>query len=1639
MPTTVTGTNNADNLFGSDSDDVINGLGGNDTISSGVGRDTVNGGTGNDLITNEFARTVYHFAQGDGQDTITDYSSDSHLILSGSALSSTHAKITGLANDMALLSFDGVTDSIMLTTGVHTTDVGFAGLQAITFADNVTWDLATIRQQYLLQAATTGNDSIRGFGFHADTLRGGLGDDLLFGEQGDDTYLFAQGDGHDTIVDDFGMDHLILTGNALTSTQVKISHDESRQNALLTFNGVSDSIQLNGQLVDFRSDRYKVDTITFSDGVTWDFVKLQAEYLNQLTTSGNDDIRGFNTNDTLRGGQGNDTLSGSTGDDTYLFDQGDGLDIIVDNSGNDSLVFGGAALHSGNVQVGRTTVGGDASNYITLSFKGVTDTVTLRFPDPDEPGGVSRVILSDQVGWNADNLAQAYLNRVATSGADTIIGFKTNDTISGGLGDDRLDGDKGSDVYLFAQGDGKDTIAAFGTNDTLTLSGAALRSDHVRLGRLGENNDVVLTFDGVSDSVTLMSGLDHLDSAVGKIRFANGVEWDVTALQNAYLQQAITGGNDTVFGFSGVDTLSGGLGNDVLNGLNGNDVYLHAQGDGQDTILSSRGFDHLQLSGSALTADNLFFTRVVKNGVDDLTLGFIGVNDSVTLRSAIDAPSLFPVTNVTFANGQTWNLLDLFNDYAAKASTTGNDSIYGFEGSDRLNGGAGNDFISGLDGSDTYLYAQGDGQDTISDGGTGFLDSDQLILSGAALSVANLKLSRSFVVDEQGVLVGAGDITLGFATVGATITLRNQIGGTGLESISFGDGALWNRTNLANHYLANATSAGDDLILGFQGGETLNGGLGNDTLAGLEGDDSYFHEQGGGQDVIFEQINGGFDTLSFTGNALILDNLHITRSGNSDDVTLGFTGQADSVLLRGGFGTNWAGVEFINFGDGRQVNIGELRERFFASLVTAGDDVIYGVGGQESVFAGTGNDTLFGSNSNDTLNGGAGIDTVNYSLATEAVSLNLLQEHAANDGWGFGEELLGIENVVGSNFHDLLQGDLGSNTIQGGLGNDTLSGDGGIDRLDGGAGNDTADYTNILGGVTAELWRGTASNDGRGGNDVLVGIENLNGSNFNDFLAGDEAANRLSAAGGNDSLFAGGGNDTLVGALGNDLLAGGAGVDSIDGGAGNDSADYASATAAVTAELWRGTASNDGQGGNDVLIGIENLSGGNFNDLLAGDESANSLNGAGGNDLLFGGGGNDSLIGGNGNDLLAGGTGIDNLNGGAGFDTADYASATTAVIAELWRGTASNDGQGGNDVLIGIDNLNGGNFNDLLAGDEAANNLNGQGGNDSLFGGGGSDSLIGGNGNDLLAGGAGIDNLNGGAGIDTADYGSATGSVTAELWRGTAANDGQGGNDVLLGIENLNGGGFNDLLVGDETANSINGAAGNDVLFGGGGADTLFGGNGNDFAAAGAGNDSLDGGSGIDTVDYASATTGVVVELWRNSASNDGQGGADVVLNFENLNGGNFNDFLVGNEGANVIVAGNGIDTVLGGGGDDFINGGNGSDILVGGAGRDIYRFDSALNAGSNLDTVTGFVVADDTISLARSIFGSVAAGTLAAGNLLAGAGVTSALDADDFILYNSSTGALYYDADGSGAALAVQFAVLPVGLALNNSNFIAG
>jgi serralysin len=144
---------------------------------------------------------------------------------------------------------------------------------------------------------------------------------------------------------------------------------------------------------------------------------------------------------------------------------------------------------------------------------------------------------------------------------------------------------------------------------------------------------------------------------------------------------------------------------------------------------------------------------------------------------------------------------------------------------------------------------------------------------------------------------------------------------------------------------------------------------------------------------------------------------------------------------------------------------------------------------------------------------------------------------------------------------------------------------------------------------------------------------------------------------------------------------------------------------------------------------------------------------------------------------------------------------------------------------------------------------------------------------------------------------------------------------------------------------------------------------------------------------------------------------------------------LIGSSFADRLDGGSGNDTVSGGNGNDLLVGGVGNDTLSGGGGQDTFLFDSALSA--NVDTVADFDAPSDTIQLDRSIFTAITAlGSLSSAAFFVGA---AAHDADDRIIYNSATGNLLYDRDGTrvGGAAAVQFAHLNGTPAISSDDFV--
>jgi Ca2+-binding RTX toxin-like protein len=356
---------------------------------------------------------------------------------------------------------------------------------------------------------------------------------------------------------------------------------------------------------------------------------------------------------------------------------------------------------------------------------------------------------------------------------------------------------------------------------------------------------------------------------------------------------------------------------------------------------------------------------------------------------------------------------------------------------------------------------------------------------------------------------------------------------------------------------------------------------------------------------------------------------------------------------------------------------------------TTGDDVIVGLRGFDRIRGRGGDDRICGGGDSDVLRGGAGDDAIEGNAGSDS----------AHGGPGADRILLGAGAV------EALFGGPGDDRLFGGPGSfDGLIGGGGDDLLHGGPGQDLAEFFGAPNGVTADLETGTATGQG---DDDLLAVEGLVGSNFDDVLLGDGISNLISAQEGDDVVDARG-SGTLAG-LGADLIDGGAGADALVGGAGDDIVTFEDSPGPVTADLSLGTAKG---WGTDALSGFEAIVGTVFGDRLTGDAQDNAF---------------------------AAGAGDDAIDGRGGIDQAAYFDAAGPVAADLQAGVVTG---WGTDALVAIEDLTGSAFGDVLTGD---------GGPNAIVGGSGPDLLAGAAGDDLLIGANGTDQADGGDGLDTCD------------------------------------------------------------------------------------------------------------------------------------------------------------------------------------------------------------------------------------------------------------------------------------------------
>jgi Ca2+-binding RTX toxin-like protein len=1597
-----------------DGADVLIGGDGNDTLSGWAGRphdidelvETMDGGLGDDLFMVDNANDV--LIDSGGIDVVNTFGVDwtlgagfEHLSMS---FDEPEGAATGIGNEL-----DNIISSAgggrLEGRGGHDTLTGGAG-----------------RGTYL---GGDGNDSIHGGDFN-DTLDGGAGNDILDGI-GAGVYAFSAAPGAanaDQIIN-FGAGFSVISLDRAVMPALGPSGAFIAGDARFAANDIG-AAQDAGDRVIYNTSNGQLWYDADGNGAA--AANLIATLVGAPALAATDiEVVGSAGGQTIDGTESDDTLAGTAGDD--VIDARGGNDFVTGESGADTI-FGGA----GNDSI----YGGRHSDFL--------DSAGNRLFGGDGNDGI--------VGGTGDDYIEG------NAGGDGVHGYDGSDTLVGGIDHDTYTGGRGADTFVFdvAPGignydswqdfeSGVDTIEldaqvmpGLGASGTLTVNDGRF---YAAFGaREGHDADDRIIYDLAQG--WLYYDADGIGGAaaqlIANLSIPSGGDAYLVATDIVVVNAAPgtsgngTQGNDSLAGTAADDTLQGFGGNDTLNGLDGNDEL--AGGDGSDSLVGGAGSDSLAGGSGSDTLDG--------GTGDDRYLGLDATDTVVDAggRDAIVATGSFtlgsgPVEDLYLAvaagaaNGTgnaAANYLSGNSDENVLSGLDGNDTLFGADGDDTLLGGTGNDTLTGGEGSNVL------------DGGIGmdwlvstFNHEDRFTFS-AAPGAANADAIISFEGGiDQIVIDGSAMSAIGPSGDWNTNDVRFYAAAGATSGHDADDRLIYDTSSRQLYYDADGSGAGASQLL---------------TFVGL-----FFGGQLFASDI--SVVNGSASGLVINGTA---GNDNLDGSAGNDTINA------------------FGGDDHVNARDGHdQVDGGEGNDRLWggdddgADLLIggAGNDQLVGQAGDDTLLGGDGDDTFQGGVAasgqfgNDSLDGGAGIDTLSFAISSTFSGMTIdLGAGTLTGGGANGSgsaSLSGIENVfaggaadriTGSAVANAIDGYDGDDTIDGGAGDDTLYGNSREDMVVGGLGNDVVD-----GGSESDTLTGGAGADDFAFTtwpfesvdtitDFASGLDELRFDGFtfiriggSDFSAGD---GRFHAAAGATS-----GHDA------DDRVI----FNTSTGEVFYDADGAGSEAAHLVARLEAGASLVASDIGVDNGIPDQQINGTPGDDSLEGGAGFDTINGHGGNDTLIGSDGDDALDGGAGNDSVRGEAGADVLAGGDGNDTLDG----------LWQPSGHPEGDG----EFEVDTMNGGLGDDLYRVDNPGDVLSDTGGTDTvhvlddldwtlgaglenlflfnqvtqvgignelhnfmrviasgrLEGRDGNDTLIGENdefGDDTLDGGAGVDSLDGGLGNDTyvvtagdilVDAGGTDTVQTDVTWSlGTAFE-----NLTMTGAGNITmqGNNLDNLIIGNAGNNTFNARAGDDTILAGGGNDRIdmFG---NGFASYG--NEVVDGGAGVDSMDFSGyAKTGIVVNLATGQVTGGGDAGSGTVAvsNVETVITGAFNDRFTGNSGAN---------TFDGRGGNDTLSGGGGNDTLTGGTGNDFFLFDTAPGA-TNVERITDFSSAPDQLQFENAIFTAIGGtGTFAAGDgrFWAAAGATSGHDANDRVVYNVSTGSLYYDADGSGSGTAV-------------------
>lgn len=1053
------GGSGTDALLGSGGDDYLDGGSENDILSGSVGNDLLEGGAGDDVLAGGgHLEPVFHTWSVD--------SSGDVIVLQG---------------------FDGVWQVAAEQYEEEDSDVLLGG---------------------------AGNDWLYGGEFD-DILDGGLDNDLLFGDSESDTLI--GGGGNDKLYGDSG---LSSTGTPNIQAQYHGSdyldggdgadYLEGDGGADQLFGGIGDDV-LIGDVDGLDPAFHGADYLEGGEGVD----DLWGGGGNDLLfgDEGDDLLYGEEGDDYLDGGTGMDFLYGGAGNDTYVTDA---ADVVVDDVGNNRIIgptpellieggnygfFANQAFEAGT-GLELVAVGAGSDIYFYLVFDNLAQS-SFSFEFGEENTHTSDDFLGLYLARQVQRFGDEGANRLVGfaeddylagyGGADELLGNWGWDVLDGGAGDDVLTGGRdndtlaggeGSDRFIMATDEGQDTVQDFA--DSVTSSDVIQFVDRaanqVRLTRTWSPTTTpdmirlqLLLDDGGASAdwvtVNVNESFGNLAATGHRIEFSDATSWTLADLRQ--MLTVVTAGDDRVRGFSGADTLDGGLGNDELAGAEGADILTGGQGD---------------------------------------------------------------------------------------------DRLYGEAGTDTLSGGTGADTVYGGEGDDLYLYALGDGSDEISDeiapgwagGGADTLRFGVGILPGQILAyrtedqagsggdltlviaggVAQIKLNDFYTTGGEIELIQFSDGSGGSVGTQWTRTQIDAVTSGGTENTQTGTAgndvfvvdherdaiveAVGAGTDLVNSNVSyvlptnvenltltgvlNASATGnalDNQLVGNASNNVLDGKAGHDTLTGGAGDDLYREDWDGFSafvaDTIVESAGGGYDTVQ----ALLPD---YTLAANVERL----------ILLDGGGGQSvtWTGNASNNVIDASRVVSGGSRMVILDG--GAGADTLLGHVGPNTYRVDNLGDTIvemeplpFSDPVVDVLE-----TAIAYALPTGVEYLKLTGSAAvAGTGNALANTLDGSQNSA-------------ANSLAGGGGDDVyVLGAGDTVTEAAGAGHDIVRLT--TGSVGQYSVASYANVEGIWLDDALLG-SSLLGNSADNTLIGNASENLLTAGLGSDLLDGGNGGDTYV-------------------------------------------------------------------------------------------------------------------------------------------------------------------------------------------------------------------------------------------------------------------------------------------------------------------------------------------------------------------------------------------------------------------------------------------------------------------------------------------------------------------------------